>query len=155
MTNTSLACVSITETDLVLFPKDKGDCVRVCILVTLLCLTLCNPMDCSPPVSSVHGILRQEYCSGLPCPPPGDLPNPAIEPGSPALQADSLLSETPGKQRSLDLVLKNYIRLNSIREYLKERKSERLNLHETRQASECRAKEIKVSVLGCPWWSSG
>ena len=63
--------------------------MRVCILVTLLYLTLCNPMDCSPPVSSVHGILWQEYWSGLPCPPPGDLPNPAIEPGSPALQADS------------------------------------------------------------------
>ena len=44
------------------------------------CLTLCNPMDCSLPGSSVHGILQQEYRSGLPCPPPGDLPNPGIEP---------------------------------------------------------------------------
>ena len=33
---------------------------------------------------------RQEYWRGLPCPPPGDLPNPGIEPWSPALQADSL-----------------------------------------------------------------
>ena len=40
---------------------------------------------------------RQEYWSGLPCPPLGDLPNPGIEPGSAALQADSLLSEAPGK----------------------------------------------------------
>ena len=40
---------------------------------------------------------RQEYWSGLPFPSPGDLPNPGIEPGSPALQADSLLSEPPGK----------------------------------------------------------
>ena len=39
---------------------------------------------------------RQEYWSGLPYPPPGDLPNPGIEPGSPALQADSLPSEPPG-----------------------------------------------------------
>ena len=39
---------------------------------------------------------RQEYWSGLPCPPPGDLPNPGIEPGSPALQADSLPSEPTG-----------------------------------------------------------
>ena len=46
------------------------------------CPTLCDPMDCSPPDSSVHGILRQEYWSGLPCPPPGDLPNPEIEPTS-------------------------------------------------------------------------
>jgi len=36
---------------------------------------------------------RQEYWSGLPCPPPGDLPNPGIKPRSPALQADSLPSE--------------------------------------------------------------
>ena len=43
-------------------------------------LTLCNPMDYSPPGSSVPGILQQEYWSGLPCPPPVDLPNPAIEP---------------------------------------------------------------------------
>ena len=41
---------------------------------------------------------RQEYWSGLTCPPPGDLPNPGIAPGHPALQADSLLSEPPGKQ---------------------------------------------------------
>ena len=40
---------------------------------------------------------RQEYWSGLPFPSPGDLPNPGIEPESPALQADSLPSEPPGK----------------------------------------------------------
>ena len=39
----------------------------------------------------------QKYWSGLPCPPPGNLPNPGIEPGSPALQADSLPAELPGK----------------------------------------------------------
>ena len=43
------------------------------------------------------GFSRQEYWSGLPFPSPGDLPNPDIEPGSPALQADSLPSESPGK----------------------------------------------------------
>ena len=43
------------------------------------------------------GFSRQEYWSGLPCPPPGDLPNPGIERGSPALQADSLPAELPGK----------------------------------------------------------
>ena len=42
-----------------------------------------------------QGFSRQEYWSGLPCPPPGDLPYPGIEPRSPALQADSLLSEPP------------------------------------------------------------
>ena len=43
------------------------------------------------------GFSRPEYWSGLPCPPPGDLPNPGIEPNSPTLQADSLPSEPPGK----------------------------------------------------------
>ena len=61
------------------------------------CPTLCDPMDCSLPGSSVHVIFRQEYCSGLPFPSPGDLPNPGIEPGSPTLQADALPSEPPGK----------------------------------------------------------
>ena len=44
------------------------------------------------------GFSRQKYWSGLPLPPPGDLPNPGIEPRSPALQGDSLKSEPPGKQ---------------------------------------------------------
>ena len=44
------------------------------------------------------GFSRQEYWSGLPFPSPGDLPDPGIEPRSPALQADALISEPPGKQ---------------------------------------------------------
>ena len=43
------------------------------------CLTLCDPMDGSPPGSPVRGILQEEYCSGQPCPPPGDLPDPGTE----------------------------------------------------------------------------
>ena len=46
------------------------------------------------------GLSRQEYWSGLPCPPPGDLPNPGIESRSPALHADSLLSEPLGKLKN-------------------------------------------------------
>ena len=42
---------------------------------------------------------RQEYCSGLPFPPPEDLPDQGIEPTSPTLQADSLPSEPPGKPK--------------------------------------------------------
>ena len=72
--------------------------VKVKVLIAWLCPTLCNPMDCSPPGFSVHGISpRQEYWSGLLFPFPRDLPNSEIEPGSPTLQADSLLSELPGK----------------------------------------------------------
>ena len=48
---------------------------------------------CSPPGSSIHGILQAR----LPFPSAGDLPKPGIEPGSPALQADALSSEPPGK----------------------------------------------------------
>ena len=50
---------------------------------------------CQAPPSM--GFSRQEYWSGLTFPSPGDLPNPGIEPKFPALQADSLLSEPPGK----------------------------------------------------------
>ena len=46
------------------------------------------------------GLSRQEYWSGLPCPPPGNFPNPGIKPMSPAFQADSLLSEPPGKPKN-------------------------------------------------------
>ena len=46
------------------------------------------------------GFSSQEYWSGLPCPPPGDLPNPGIKPRSRALQADSLPSEPPGKPKN-------------------------------------------------------
>ena len=47
------------------------------------------------------GFSRQEYWSGLPFPSPGDLPNPGIKPRSPALQADALTSEPPGKPQLL------------------------------------------------------
>ena len=45
------------------------------------------------------GFSRREYWSGLPFPSPGDLPDPGIEPRSPALQADALTSEPPGKPK--------------------------------------------------------
>ena len=47
-----------------------------------LCLILCNPMDWSLPGSPSMRFSRQEYWSGLPGPPPGDLPDPGIEPAS-------------------------------------------------------------------------
>ena len=55
--------------------------VRACVLSHFRYLTLCDLEDCSPPGSSVHGIL-QAYWSGVPFPPPGHLPDPGIKPAS-------------------------------------------------------------------------
>ena len=51
------------------------------------------------------GFIRQEYWSGFPWPPPGNLPNPGIEPGFPGLQVDSLPSEPPGKPNAISVIL--------------------------------------------------
>ena len=65
------------------------------------CPTLWDPMDCKPArLLCPWGFSRQEYWSGLPCPPAGNLPNPGIESKSSALQVDSLLSEPPGKPKN-------------------------------------------------------
>ena len=80
------------------------------------CLSLCDLMDCIPPLSMEFS--KQEHWSGLPFPSPGDILDPGNEPGSPALQADSLLSGPPGKPlvalntKYLELNW-GYLRLNS------------------------------------------
>ena len=66
------------------------------VFLFLTKFTLYDPMDCSPPGSSIHGIFQARVLSGLPFPSPGDLPNPGIKPESPALQADSLLLSCQG-----------------------------------------------------------
>ena len=58
--------------------------------------TLCDPLDCSQPGSSVHRILQARVLEWVAFPFSKDLPDPVIEAGSPALQADSLPSEPPG-----------------------------------------------------------
>ena len=63
---------------------------------THMYLTLCDPMDCSLPSSSVHGDSPGKN-TGVGCPPPGDLLNSGIKPRSPALQANSLRAEPQGK----------------------------------------------------------
>ena len=63
-------------------------------------------MDCSLPDSSADGILQNTGVVSL-LPSPGDLPDPEIEQGSPALQADSLSTETPGKPTNLDSILQS------------------------------------------------
>ena len=57
--------------------------------------TLCDPLDCTHQAPPTMRFLRQEYGSGVPCPPPGDLPDPGIEPTppvSPALVGSLLLA---------------------------------------------------------------
>ena len=62
-------------------------------LVAKSCLTLVTPWTVAFQAPLSMGFSRQEFWSGLPCLPPGDLPDPGIEPRSPALQADSLPTE--------------------------------------------------------------
>ena len=68
---------------------------RVRLFVTIWTVALQAPLS--------MGFSRLEYGSGLPYPPPGDLPNPGIKPGSPALQADSVPSEPPEKSNNIIL----------------------------------------------------
>ena len=56
-----------------------------------------TPLTAASQAPPSMGFSRQEYWSELPFPSPGDLPDPGIEPRSPALQADTLTSEPPGK----------------------------------------------------------
>ena len=75
--------------------------MHACIYAKLLqsCLTVCDPMDCIPPGSSVHGILQAqilEWVAGSFS--RGSFPS-GTEPGSPTLQADSLPTEPPGKPK--------------------------------------------------------
>ena len=78
-------------------PEGEGS-QKVKVFISESCPTLCDPMDCGPPGSSVHGIIQArvlEWVAMLS--PPGNLPNPGVQPKSPALQADSLLTEPRGK----------------------------------------------------------
>ena len=63
-----------------------------CAVLSLqLCRTLWDPMNHSPPGSSVHGILQARILEWLPCPPPGDLPDPGMEPKTPEAPAGGFL----------------------------------------------------------------
>ena len=77
---------------------------------TQLSPTLCDPMDCSLPVSSVYGILQARILEWVAIPSPGDLPNPGREPRSPALQADPLPAELPGKSKNRrDVLISSFL----------------------------------------------
>ena len=69
------------------------------MLISQSCPALCDPMDCSPPGSSVHAWVfpgKNNWC-GLPFPSPGDLPNPGMEPMSPALAGGFFATTPPEK----------------------------------------------------------
>ena len=79
---------------------------KVKVLVAQLFLTLCDPMDCSPAGSSVHRILQARILEWVAIPFSRDVPNPEIQPGSPALQADSLPDSLPSEppRKSQDIL---------------------------------------------------
>ena len=79
-------------------------------IIAKSCLTLGTPWTATCQATLSMGFSRQEYWSGLPSPPPGDLPNPSIEPRSPTLEADSLPAESHQGRQSTDSMqtLPNY-----------------------------------------------
>ena len=92
--NSAVQCVLSSLTQATLSRKEKASLPALnlcCCLVAKSCLTFCNPIDCSPQALLSMGFPRQEYWRGLSFVSPGDLPEPGIEPMSPALQVDSLL----------------------------------------------------------------
>ena len=76
--------IHVKSPELCLAESKLSVCVCVCVCAQL-CLTLCSSMDCNQPGSSVLEFPRWEYWRGLPFPTPGYLPDPGIEPASPAL----------------------------------------------------------------------
>ena len=84
------------EVNLILRSKHKSSSDSFIHQTAVVCVscsvskTLCDAMDCSPPGSSLHGILQARILEWVLFPPPRDLPDPGNKPRSPALQADSL-----------------------------------------------------------------
>ena len=81
--------------------------LTVCAKLLRSCSTLCSPMECSLPGSSVHGILQARILEWVAISSPGDLSDPGIEPGSPALQPDSFFFFFIFKLYNIVLVLPN------------------------------------------------
>ena len=85
--------------------------MHACVYAKLLlsCPTLCDPMDCSLPGSSVHGVLQARIWGGLPCPPPGNLPNQGIQPVSlmsPALAGGFFTTSTTWETQCIQYTIK-------------------------------------------------
>ena len=93
-----------------LLPKSGFGILDPCLKVKVKSLShvrlFATPWTVAYQASPSMGFSRQECRSGLPFPSPGDLPNQGIEPGSPALQADALPSEPPGKPNVINYISK-------------------------------------------------
>ena len=92
---------SITASRPPQFTQSQAGSRGVCVLIARLCPTLCVSCLAALQAPPSMGFSRHEYWSGLPFPSPRDPPNSGMESGSPALQADSLPSESPGKPGGL------------------------------------------------------
>ena len=138
-------------------PKNVCVCVCVCVCVAQSCLTLCNPMDCSLPVSSVHGILQARILEWV------DMPSSRESSRTkdqiwvfPALEADSLPSEPRGKSLPKSKNNNNNNNNNSVTQKLEEKIRKELReinkdswadvLTWPHTRSDCRS-----SVLGMMW----
>ena len=77
------------------------------VLVAQSCLTLVDPVDCSPPSFSLHEIFWARILEWIAISFSRGLLDPGIEPGSPILQVDSLTSEPPGKNITFEMILIN------------------------------------------------
>ena len=116
---------------------------------SLSCIRLlATPWTAAHQAPQSVGFSRQEYWSGLPFPSPGDLPNPGIEPESPALQADASLSEPPARLFSKSVILSRGSNLSPYdRKRYTPRSPKRL-LHSG-------VDEVPYLSLGAPFWSLG
>ena len=106
------------------------------------CCCCCCCWVASVVSNSVHGISRLEHWRVLPFPSPGDLTNPGVEPGSPALQVDSLSSESPGKPRYKHPEQKIFFRdSHTFQKFLTKRGP----------LEEGMANHFSILALGTPW----
>ena len=113
------------------------------VLVAQSCPTLCDPIDCSPPGSSVHGIPQARILEWLPFLSPGDLPDSGIKSGSPTLQADYLPSEPPEKPMKVTVCAQ----LEQIMDKEILKKTKKKKKPQTATSEELR---VKIGYCACP-----
>ena len=92
--------LSMQNIQIIAMQHAEQNCILCCASSLSRVRLFATPWAVARQAPPSMGLSRQGYWSGLPCPPPGNLPNPGIEARSPALQADSLPSEPPGKTRN-------------------------------------------------------